>query len=401
MCRENRSLCHGSSASSPLFPLLSRVLLGTTLIVTACSGGDGSGGDDGVDAGGGTVDGGGGGGADASSPDGSLVFEQAPLIEGLTTLAGYDYAGSQDGDREHALFNNPVNVVVSPDGDLIVADFDNSLIRRVTPAGDVTTLNLAPAPPGVFSRPFGLVITGDSVLIQTDGDSLGYAGPMGPAAIWSMPLEGGSPVLKHDMFGRCRGMVELPDGKIAMAFYQQHVVQVYDRAAGTLTPLAGVADTPGYRDGTGTAARFDGPYDLILLADGSLLVSDWGNNRLRTVDLDGHVGTFAGTGAAGNDDGARAAATFDYPQGLALDAAGNIYVTDTLNYRVRRIALDGQVTTVAGTGAPGYRDDADPMSGELYGLEGADVGPDGYLYITDGSRGETAPFHRVRRLTIE
>jgi NHL repeat len=382
-----------SSPSKALF--LSLVVAGIAACDDGGGGGDGDDGDDdgevdaGVDAGGVDADG---------SPDGSV--EQVPLIEGLATLAGVGVPGTVDGNRDAARFNNPVNLLAAEDGTLIVSDFDNDLIRRVNGAGDVTTISEPPLA-GVFRRPFGLVMSGDSILIQTDGNSLGQTTQVSRAALWKMPLAGGPPELVRDNIGRCRGMVELPDGRIAMAFYQSYVLRLYNPSNNTLTDLAGTLDSPGYADGQGAAALFDQPYDIVLLADGALLVTDFANNRLRRVDLDGNVTTYAGTGVAGSDDGPLDSATFNQPQGLAQDAAGNIYVTDTGSYLIRRISPDGQVTTIAGDGSPGYLDNEDPRTGQLYGIEGLDVGTDGYLYVADGTRGETVPFHRVRRLTIE
>jgi hypothetical protein len=390
----------GSSASHRGITLsrLSSVLLSISLGLVACGGGGGGGdGGDGDDDGVGP-DAGPGGGGDAG-PDAGPGFEQAPLIEGLTTLAGAGIAGSSSGDREHALFNNPVNLVMADDGNMLVADFDNSMIRRVTPEGDVSTISDTPEE-GLFVRPFGLALSGGTLYVQTDGNSLGQPGMPG-GALWSMPASGGAPVLVSDNIGRGRGMEQLPDGKLVLADFQSHIIQVFSPTDGTMTLLAGGRNAPGYRDGQATQASFDRPYDVVALADGSLIVSDFGNNRLRRVDLAGNVTTFAGTGAAGRDDGPIASATFNAPQGLAVDADGNIYVTDTGNFLIRRISPDGQVTTIAGNASPGYKDSEDPLAGQMFAIEGIDVGTDGYLYIADGTRGEPAPYHRIRRLTLE
>ena len=409
MVISDSSSSYSSSPASSLLLSSSRLprcfaIAGLVLALAACGGGGGGGGgddgaddgeDDGADVDASPGDDDGGGGPDAT------VIEQVPLIEGLGTLAGVDIPGAQDGDRNAALFNNPVNLVVAPDGNLIVADFDNDLIRRVTPAGEVTTLNTEPTA-GVFRRPFGLFVSGDQLYIQTDGNSLGQASPMGGGALWRMALAGGPPELARDLPGRCRGMALLPDGRVAMAFYQQHVVEIWNPSDNTLTEdFAGLFGTSGMIDAHSTNARFSEPYDLIALEDGSLIVSDFANHRLRQIDVDGNVTTFAGTGSPGSGDGALLSATFNNPQGLAMDADGTIYVTDTGGYVVRRISTDGQVTTIAGDGTAGYLDSETPLTGKLYGVEGLDVGTDGYLYIADGTRGEAAPYHRIRRVTLE
>jgi len=127
-------------------------------------------------------------------------------------------------------------------------------------------------------------------------------------------------------------------------------------------------------DGAGALARFAAPYGLARLADGRILVADLFNNRIRAVALDGTVTTFAGSGAA---DGDAASATFSAPQDVAVDAAGNVYVADLQNFVVRRIAPDGTVSTLAGDGTGGWLDAGDLRAAQLHGLEGLDVSADG------------------------
>lgn len=247
------------------------LLIGVSLACGACGGGDGGGGpDDGADGDGADGDGddddnvadsGGDGGDDGTSPDGGPGFEQVPLIEGLTTLAGAGISGARDGGRTTALFSNPVNVVVTGNDELIVADFDNGLIRRVTAAGDVTTISEPPAG-AVFVRPFGLALEGDVLYVQTDGNSLGQPGPPG-GALWRMPAGGGVPELVRDNIGRCRGIAPLRDGRLVLSDHRSHHVRLFDPASGSMTALAGAPDAPGFADGQGIAAQFDQPYGVV------------------------------------------------------------------------------------------------------------------------------------------
>jgi len=120
-------------------------------------------------------------------------------------------------------------------------------------------------------------------------------------------------------------------------------------AAGTVTTLAGAA-AKGYVDGAGPAARFYYPDGLAVDAQGNVLVADQGNHRIRRVTPAGVVSTFAGTGSAlgGFADGAAAQAQFLSPRGVAVDAKGVVYVADANNNRVRKIAADGTVSTLSG-----------------------------------------------------
>ncbi len=126
------------------------------------------------------------------------------------------------------------------------------------------------------------------------------------------------------------------------------------RPDGTVATLAGGVE--GFQDGQGAAARFDTPSGLALDATGNLYVADTGNHAIRKVTPDGVVTTLAGTGAPGYRDGPGAQAQFDGPMGLAVDGAGRVIVADAYNDRIRAIAPDGQVTTLAGGASPGDAD---------------------------------------------
>jgi hypothetical protein len=123
---------------------------------------------------------------------------------------------------------------------------------------------------------------------------------------------------------------------------------------GSVSTLAGNGD--GFADGAGANARFNSPSGLAVDAAGNIYVADTANNRIRKIDPGGIVTTVAGDGTAGYLDGPADKARFDSPLGLAIDSQSNIYVADTYNDRIRRIAPDATVSTVAGGGRPGYQD---------------------------------------------
>jgi sugar lactone lactonase YvrE len=123
---------------------------------------------------------------------------------------------------------------------------------------------------------------------------------------------------------------------------------------GNVTTLAGGSE--GFADGAGAAASFNTPSALALGPDGNLYVADTGNNRIRKITPDGKVSTVAGNGTAGYVDGPAAQAQFNGPIGLAVSVRGDIYVADTYNDVIRMITTEGEVTTIAGGGMPGYAD---------------------------------------------
>lgn len=124
---------------------------------------------------------------------------------------------------------------------------------------------------------------------------------------------------------------------------------------GMVSSLAGDG-TPGCVDGQGGGASFNHPRALALDPAGHLLVVDNGNDRIRKVSLQGHVTTHSGEGVRGFYDGARAYARFSLPNGIAVDAQGHAYVADTTNYRIRKLSPGGTASTLAGDGAAGHAD---------------------------------------------
>src|SRR4029079_9554611 len=123
---------------------------------------------------------------------------------------------------------------------------------------------------------------------------------------------------------------------------------------GNVTTLAGGGE--GFADGTGASASFNTPSALAPGPGGDLFVADTANNRIRKISPDGHVSTVAGDGTAGYVDGPAAKARCNGPIGLAVSEGGDIYVADTYNDVIRMITTEGEVTTIAGAGSPGYAD---------------------------------------------
>lgn len=340
-----------------------------------------------------------GSGSDASVPgDDSGVTPDAapappctlgPLTTKVATLAGCDMAGLSDGARSVGRFSNPTNVLVGSDGTTYVADFDNNLVRAIDTSGATRTIAKKPE----LKRPFGLALAPNGKLyVQTDDNDMGGHSPT-TGTLWLVePATGSATVLARDL-GRPRGLAVLGDGRIAMADYQHHVVSIFDPATKTATLLAGALDTPGYANGTATAARFSQPYDIAVLADGDLAVSDSGNHRIRRITLAGVVSDLAGSGVAASTDGPSATATFDAPQGLA--ASGNtVYVSDVHGFVIRKIDA-GQVVTIAGDGTAGWLDGDDPRAAKFFGLEGLDVDAT-RIVIADGNGGDGMPFNHIR-----
>jgi sugar lactone lactonase YvrE len=271
----------------------------------------------------------------------------------VSTLAGTaGSVGAQDGTGSAARFNQPGGLAADAAGNLYVADTGNATIRRITPDGFVTTLA-------------GL----SSVRGNQDGT--------GAAASFSSPA----------------GIAVDPAGNLYVAdAFNATIRQI--TPAGAVSTLAGVAASRGDADGTGSAARFNYPNGVAVDAAGTLYVADTYNHTIRRIGAGGVVSTLAGSaGLNGSNDGTGGYALFDQPYGVQVDAAGRLCVADTGNATIRRITPAGAVTTLAGVaGIAGLGDGAGGQA--LFNQpRGVVVDDAGSLYVVD--TGNAA----IRRIT--
>ena len=164
-------------------------------------------------------------------------------------------------------------------------------------------------------------------------------------------------------------------------------------AFGVVSTIAGAAK-PGFADGQGIAARFNGLFGVAVDQDGTVYLSDAFNNRIRKVTKGAMVSTLAGTGKAGFADGPASVAQFSAVQGLGVDGNRSVYVADPHNNRIRKIDRFGNVSTVAGTGEEGYLD-GPRSAARFFGPTGIAVDRSGILYVGDNLN------YRIRKVDRE
>jgi len=211
----------------------------------------------------------------------------------VSTLAGNGNSGFVDGPADVAQFNNPEGVAVDASGNLFVADFANYRVRKIS-GGGVTT------------------VAGNGIAGFKEGDAL--------AAQFFDP-EGIAVDESENLF-----VAEYGNSRIRKI------------AAGVVTTHAGNG-IEGFKDGAATNAEFDSPFGVAADASGNIYVGDFRNNRIRKI-TGSTVVTFAGDGMDGFKDGPGVTAQFTRPQGVAVDALGNVYVADRGNHRIRKITKD-------------------------------------------------------------
>lgn len=155
-----------------------------------------------------------------------------------------------------------------------------------------------------------------------------------------------------------------------------------EAGVGLVTTLAGSGGT-GHTDGTGTAAAFAVPSGLDVDQSGNVYVADYANNRIRVITPAGAVTTFAGSGNFAYADGTGTAASFKWPSDVALDSSGNLFVSDQFNHRIRKINPNGVVTTFAGSGALGTADGTGTAA-QFFFPQGIAVDSNDNVFVTDG-----------------
>jgi sugar lactone lactonase YvrE len=257
----------------------------------------------------------------------------------VSTVAGNRASGGADGKGPAASFFDPAGITIDKKGNLYIADTQNSLIRKIGINGTVTTVSAIRAPSAAkgyetarqFDHPQGIAI---------------------------------------DSFNN-----------IYIADWANDVIKKMD-TTGRIAILAGRPGSPGAKDGHGTSASFYLPEGIAVDGSQNLYVCDTYNNLIRKISPDGYVTTVAGKKAKGATDGKGSAASFSHPSGITVDRYGNLYVSDAGNNKIRKIAPDGMVTTLAGNGHRGAEDGSDTLA-SFYRPYGIAIAGDGSLLIAD------------------
>ncbi len=251
----------------------------------------------------------------------------------------------------------PSAIVFDAAGNLYIAETANHVIRKIDTTGNITTI--------------------------AGTGTQGFSGDNGPATSATLDSPQG---------------LALDAANLYIADTHNHRIRKLVLATGTITTIAGTG-TPGFSgdNALATSAQLDLPTALALDANNNLYLADTHNHRIRNIDATtGIITTIAGTGTQGfsGDSAPATSAAIDSPTGLALDASNNLYLADTHNHRIREItAATGIITTIAGTGAPGFSGDTAAATAATLALpHGLIIDAAGNLYLADTQN------HRIRRI---
>lgn len=265
----------------------------------------------------------------------------------VSTLAGNGTEGFADGFGSGAKFYAPQGIAVDANGNVYVADAVNNRIRKITPAGEVSTI--------------------------AGNGARGFADGNGTGAKFDYPT--GIAVDAH-------GNVFVAD------CYNNRIRKV--TPAGIVSTIAGDG-TKGFVDGAGVAAKFREPHNVAVDANGNVFVTD--NNSIRKITPAGLVITLAGNGTYAFADGTGTAARFSVPLGIAIDTKGNIYVSEA-SHRIRKINPAGMVSTIAGNGSQGFLDGT-AAEAKFNMPDGVAIDTKGNIYVSDSYN------NRIRKITMQ
>jgi sugar lactone lactonase YvrE len=313
----------------------------------------------------------------------------------VSTLSGTTQ-GYVDGAA--AKYYTPSGVSCDSDGNVYITDFNNHLIRKVNADGMASTL--AGSAPGVDDGPLTTAKFWYPNGCAVDEQGNVYISEEAPPRVRKITSSGQVTTIAGGLtngyvegagaaaqFKGPSGIAVDDQGTLYVADQHNHAIRKIT-PAGVVTTLAG--GTLGNADGTGAAAQFYRPTGVVVDKQGNVFVADLFNHRIRKITSAGVVTTIAGS-SAGYEDGSASTAKFSFPAGLALDKEGNLYVADSENHRIRKVTQAGVVTTFAGNTTQGISDGL-ATAAQFYVPREIDIDVAGNFYVADAAN------NRIRKI---
>jgi sugar lactone lactonase YvrE len=348
-----------------------------------------------------------------SSAPGYFLSAGKPAALTVKNYAGDSgNAGAADGTLAGATFSAPAGVTIDNGGNLFITDSESFTIREIaagqvtTPAGTPAVSGTADGRPGGLGGPMGIVYSpaDDFLLIADRGNHamrLRYPGDRQLGYLLTIGGFAGQPGMVDGLFEVSRfsspsAVAADPRGRVYVADSGNHRIRKMTSVPGYIgyyTTATFAGSSEGSSDGATALARFRSPSGVAVDGEEMVYVADTGNHTIRKI-VSGVVTTIAGVaGSPGSIDGYGAAARFNAPSAMVVDARGNLYVCDTGNHTIRKVSPSGLVTTVAGlAGTPGEADRTGG-SARLSSPGGIAIDADGTIYIADTGNHRIAVAH--------
>lgn len=305
-----------------------------------------------------------------------------PAKGSVSTFAGSGELAEADGTGLNAGFHQPYGIAIDSKGNLYVVDQIANAIRKVTPAGVVTTIaggaygeNDGPALQATFSDPSGIAVDAAGNLYIADAEGSNITRKITPDGNVSTfcaappPSGGGSSGNLYGIAVDVKGNIYQSD------VYNNQVRKITPAGVSSIFAGSGVA---GSADGPGTAATFNNPNGLACDVAGNVYVADFYNRSVRKITPQGVVTTIAGVNT--------------HPTGIVVSPTGDLYTSD--GFMIEKITTGGKVTIVAGTGVPGYQDGQLDQAQFNYGY-GITMDASGNIFMADELN------NRIRKLTLK
>ncbi|WP_461075288.1 NHL repeat-containing protein [Spirosoma flavus] len=315
----------------------------------------------------------------------------------INTIAGngFDQYSGDGGPATNAQLNYPNAVGIDGNGNLYIADTGNDFIRKVTPGGIISSVTY-------FDLATGIAIDGNNIPIVADYGNH-FIGKVSPGGYVAVVAGNRSPGYSGDGGPATNAQLAQPYGVAADGNGNFYIAdQANNRirkvnSAGIINTIAGNG-TRGFSGdgGTATAAQLDLPCAVAVDGNGNIYISDRVNQRIRKVTPGGIISTIAGNGIQGygGDGGLATNAQLNDPYGIAVDGSGNLYIAETGNHRIRKVSPQGIISTIAGNGSIGFSGDGGlSTAAQLYFPSGITVDGSGNLYIVDRNN------ERIRKVT--
>ncbi len=346
------------------------------------------------------------------SDSNNQVIRRIDLNGTITTVAGDGVPGfsGDNGPATSAHLQYPAQIAIGANGDLLLADLSNHRVRRVTPAGTITTIagsgvvgsggDGGLATSAQLDAPNGLAVdaAGNLTITDSSANRVRYVNAAGTistiAGTGAIGFGGDGGPASAALFNRPNAAAVDASGRIYLSdLYNRCIRRI---TAGSIDTFAGSAEQSFGGDGGGaTAAAVVSTLGIAFDTAGNTYLTDGASSVVRKIDTRGVISTVAGNGVAGfsGDGGPATMASLTYPYGVAVDAAGVLYIADSGNNRIRRV-VNGTITTYAGTGTAGLSGDGGPaLSAQLSTPDGLHIDAAGNLLFADMGN------HRIRKIT--